>query len=69
MLTSINRVPIMSDETILNGFPRAEKRTVIYFQKERATYIYYGDGEWRSIMNNTDYEYHKEKKKEKEIVW
>ena len=70
MLTNINRVHIMTDETILNGFPRANKGTIIFFQKEKFTYIYYGDGEWRPItINNTDYEYHKEKKKEKEIVW
>ena len=59
----------MTDETILNGFPRANKGTIIFFQKERVTYIYHGDGEWRPITNDTDYEYHKEEKKEKEIVW
>lgn len=66
MLTNINCAHIMTDETILNGFPRANKGTIIFFQKERVTYIYYGDGEWRPII---DYEYHKEEKKEKEIVW
>lgn len=71
MLTNINRVHIITDETILNGFPRANKGTVIFFQKERATYIYYGDGEWRSVMNHDYYEYYKteEEKKEKEIIW
>ena len=70
MLTNINRIHNMIDETILNGFPRADKGTIIFFQKERATYVYCGDGEWRPlIINNTDYEYHKEEKKEKEIVW
>lgn len=64
-------VNFLREDTIVSGFPKAKIGTLIFFAKEKLTFIYYGDGEWRSVMNHDYYEYYEteEKEKEKEISW
>ena len=66
MLGELNcNIHLMVDKTILNGFPKADVGTAIFFQEEKATYIYNGDGEWQPLMISNDYEEYKEE----EIAW
>ena len=66
MLEKLNcKVRLMTDKTVLNGFPKADIGTVIFFQDEKATYIYNGDGEWRPLTISNNCEEHKEE----EITW
>ena len=66
MLKELNcKVHLMTDKTVLNGFPKADIGTAIFFQEEKITYIYNGDGEWLPLMISNNYEEHKEE----EITW